>query len=394
MVPPAGQLSRPGHWKLPGRQHHVPFHAHSFPCGQLALEHFPAEHGAMTRLLQIQAAAILAVPCAAQEWNQLRPIPDPLGVAAPFAGVSGGALLVAGGANFPGKMPWNGGKKMWHDRVWLLDAPDRKWRDAGKLPRPLGYGVSVNHGDGVVCVGGSDAERHHADCFRLAWKNDALAVELLAPLPIALSGACGALTGDTLIIACGAEQPGEQAATNRAFALDLAAKTPAWLELLPIPGIPRIFASAAAHDGAFYVMGGAALAAGADGIIVRTWLREAWSYRSGQGWQRLADLPKPSVAAPSPAPVTHCAVFLIGGDHGSLVGFAPPEKHPGFPGSILRYDIAANSWSEAGKAPAPRATLPCVRWGEAFILPSGEVRPGVRSPQVWQWTGRAEASPK
>ena len=178
--------------------------------------------------------------------------------------MSGGALLVAGGANFPGGMPWDGGKKVWSDRVWVLEKPDGAWREAGRLPRALGYGVSVSARDSIVCAGGSDAERHHAEVFRLAWKGGALATEPLPPLPIALSGACGALVGDTFFIACGAEQPGELAATNRVFALDLSAKNPAWRELPPLPGKPRILATAAAHDGAhdgaFSIFGGALLA--------------------------------------------------------------------------------------------------------------------------------------
>ena len=321
-------------------------------------------------------------------WNQLPPIPDALGVAAPFAGVSNGALIVAGGANFPGKMPWEGGKKMWHDRVWVLDAPDGKWRDAGKLPRPLGYGVSVTHGGGVVCIGGSDAERHCEETFRLVWKAGALVVEPLPPLPITLSGSCGALAGDTLIVACGAEQPGEQAASSRAFALDLATKNPAWRELPPLPAAPRFLAAAAAHDGTFYLFGGASLAAGADGKIARTYLREAWSYRAEQGWLRLAYLPKPAVAAPSPAPFVGGKFFLLAGDDGSRASFQPLEKHPGFPKEIFAYDPAFNHWSEAGEVPAPRATVPCVEWRGAFIVPSGEVRPGVRSPEVWSFRSR------
>jgi len=57
-------------------------------------------------------------------WKPLPPIPDPVGVAAPFAGVSGGALIVAGGANFPDRPPWQGGTKVWHDAVWVLDKPE------------------------------------------------------------------------------------------------------------------------------------------------------------------------------------------------------------------------------------------------------------------------------
>ena len=328
--------------------------------------------------------------CAADTltWTQLPPLPDPLGVAAPFAGVSGGALLVAGGAKFPDKMPWEGGKKVWHDRVWVLNAPDGKWRAAGILPRALGYGVSVTHGDGMVCVGGSDADRHYADAFRLVWKDGALATQPLPPLPVALSGASGALAGDTLIVACGAEEPGEQAATNRAFALDLAAEKPAWRELPPLPGVPRLLAVAAAHDGAFYVFGGASLGANADGKIVRSYLREAWSYRADQGWKRIADLPRPCVAAPSPAPFVAGKLLLLAGDDSSRAGFQPVEKHPGFPKGILAYDPALDRWSEAGEVPAPRATLPCVGWRGDFIVPSGEARPGVRSPEVWSLRGQ------
>ena len=28
----------------------------------------------------------------------------------------------------------------------------------------------------------------------------------------------------------------------------------------------------------------------------------------------------------------------------------------------------------------------CVEWGKEFVIPSGEVRPGVRSPEVWAFS--------
>ena len=55
-------------------------------------------------------------------WKQLPPIPDREGFAGSYAGVSGNALLVAGGANFPDKRPWEGGTKIWYDRVFVLEA--------------------------------------------------------------------------------------------------------------------------------------------------------------------------------------------------------------------------------------------------------------------------------
>lgn len=38
---------------------------------------------------------------------------------------------------------------------------------------------------------------------------------------------------------------------------------------------------------------------------------------------------------------------------------------------------------DAAGVAAPRATVPCVEWRVAFIVPSGEMRRGVRSPEVW-----------
>src|SRR5512143_304145 len=61
------------------------------------------------------------------DWQQLRPLPDPLGVAGCFAGASGGALIVAGGANFPDGFPWQGGRKAWHRAVWVLTSPAGDW---------------------------------------------------------------------------------------------------------------------------------------------------------------------------------------------------------------------------------------------------------------------------
>ena len=62
------------------------------------------------------------------EWTQLPSIPDREGFAGPFAGVSGGALLVAGGANFPDKKPWEGGTKVWRTDPPPLPPFPREWR--------------------------------------------------------------------------------------------------------------------------------------------------------------------------------------------------------------------------------------------------------------------------
>ena len=340
--------------------------------------------------MTLTSSALLAGPITPRDWQPLPDLPDKLGLAGAFAGVSDGSLIVAGGANFPDKMPWEGGIKQWHDTVWTLDKPAGAWREAGRLPRPLGYGVSVTAPDGVVCAGGSDLHRHHGEAFRLSLKNGKLVTGMLPSLPIALANSCGAVAGGTLYVVGGNERPGEQECVNRAFTLDLGNKTAAWKEIEPLPGKGRFLCAAAEHQGALFILGGTTLQAGADGKMSRVYLKETWSYKPGRGWVRHADMLKPAVAAPTPAPVFQGRLLVLSGDDGSHWGFQPPDKPPGFPGAIQGYDVATDSWSTTGALPAGRAVLPCVQWRQAIVIINGEQRPGVRSPQVWMLRGRRE----
>ena len=329
--------------------------------------------------------AAVANAAEAPGWTRLPSLPDKEGFASMFAGVCGGALLAAGGANFPDKKPWEGGKKVWSDTVFVLERPEGAWKVAGKLPRPLGYGVSVSHGGGVVCVGGSDAAGHRAESFRLDWRAGQLETKPLPSLPRAVANMSWALLDDTLYVAGGIESPDSTSALKTFYALDLAAKLPAWREFEPWPGPARMLAAAAAQDGAFFLVSGADLSAGPDGKPVRTYLKDGYRYSPGKGWKCIADLPRAAVAAPAPAPTVGTTQFLvISGDDAAQLTIAPTE-HKGFPASVLAYDTRADRWTEVAPTPAPRATVPTVWWHGAWLVVSGEQRPGVRSPEVWRW---------
>ena len=80
------------------------------------------------------ALALLAAPSVARAddslaWRDLPPIPDAVGFAGSFAGTTSGALVVAGGANFPDRKPWEGGTKVWSDRVFVLERPGGQWAE-------------------------------------------------------------------------------------------------------------------------------------------------------------------------------------------------------------------------------------------------------------------------
>lgn len=335
-------------------------------------------------------AAVLmpGVLCAATAeslvWQPLPPLPDKLGFAGPFAGTHNGALLVAGGANFPGRPPWEGGAKVWYDTVFALEKTDGAWKIAGRLPRPLGYGVSLSTRSGVLCIGGSDAKRHYADAFLLRWEKGKIKRSPLPALPKPCANFCGAIFDHIIYVAGGIESPASTNALKTFWSLDISAVQPQWRELEPWPGPARMLAVAAVQGQSFFLVSGVELSGDAQGKPVRRYLRDAYRYQPGRGWKRLADLPRAAVAAPTPAPQLDRSAFLIlGGDDGALVNFIPPEQHPGFPKTILAYHADTDTWQPFGEMPIAHVTTTMTPWQGSYIMPSGELRPGVRSPRVW-----------
>lgn len=316
------------------------------------------------------------------QWQQLPSLPDPVGFGGPLAGSNGGALIVGGGSNFTNGMPWEGGAKSWYDTAFVLEQPAGKWKSGFKLPHVCAYAVSVTTPDGVVCVGGADAQKHLTNVFRLRWEDGKLQTRALAPLPLPVAYSCGAVVGHSVYIAGGTESPDATRALKKFLRLDL--KTGQWQELEPWPGPARMLAVAACVEGSFYLAGGADLAPDANGKPARTYLKDAYSFTPGKGWKALAAMPFPAVAAPTPAPNTGKAGFMIvGGDDGALLNFEPKSRHPGFPKRVLLYDAREDAWSVDSEVPASRATLPTAPWRGRVALISGEARPGVRSPEVW-----------
>ncbi len=253
--------------------------------------------------------------------------------------------------------------------------------------------VSVSYKQSVICVGGSNADGHYSESFRLMLvKNSSnekvLKIEPLPSLPITIANACGAIVGDTLYVAGGQQHADSPRTLINAWVMDLSSSEPQWREIEPLPTCGRMLSVAASFDGTFVLVGGVDLKTSDDGKAVRVYLSDAYRYRNGQGWQRLPEVPHPVAAAPSPAPADASGVYLIGGDDGTQVGVAP-DQHRGFRSSISFFDVATNQWRIQGAVIEPRVTVPCIQWNDGedgtdvWVIPSGEKRPGVRSPKVW-----------
>lgn len=359
---------------------------------------------------------------AAVDFAQLPELPPAVGQtqqagqAAPFAGVQGDALVVGGGANFPITMPWDGGTKVWWDDVFVLERGASAWL-AGKnikLPRPLAYGFSFSTPEGVVCVGGCDATQCYRDVFLLAWdaRRKELTTTVLPPLPAPLAFMAGAQLGSTIYV-LGGQQDMKQGLATRAFwALDLSKRGRAaefrWEELPAWPGPARVVPVAAAVGSRAYLFSGREPQPGHLAKI----LMDAFSFDpAARAWRKLAAPPRAMMAATASAVGEE--IWIFGGDDGKTFTRLESldleiavqrsrnatvdallaakrkilETHGGFARDILAYHPGRDAWRVVAHSPEPLpVTTIAVPWSGALVLPSGEVRPGVRTTAVLRVT--------
>ncbi|HCQ72934.1 MAG TPA: cyclically-permuted mutarotase family protein [Rikenellaceae bacterium] len=168
------------------------------------------------------SAVLLSGSCSSSEdgrisWGRLPDLPNPpsvseylsvpLGVSAPFMGLLGETLVVAGGCNFPDKPVADGGCKRFYDEIWALDLSGNAnaWKLVGHLPRALAYGCSVTTPSGIVCVGGNDSERSFAECFSLRWSADRseIVAHPLQSLPCTVDNSSTAFSSGSVFVAGG-----------------------------------------------------------------------------------------------------------------------------------------------------------------------------------------------
>ena len=334
------------------------------------------------------------------QWQELPDFPNALGVAGAFSGVSNGALIVAGGANFPEPLFKNGqinasARKVWWDEVYVLAKPDGQWQKHASLPRPLAYGASVSTSEGVVCIGGGDADKNYSDVFLLAWVNSKIERTALPALPKPCSNITAALLNTTIYVAGGQEQPHTKKAVKNFWALDLSQDSPRWMEHNPWPGPERILPVVAVQDGSFFIFSGCKLLADENGQISREYLTDGYRFTPGRGegsqgrWERIIDIPTPVTGAPTPAisaGQTH--ILVLGGDSGEYAArnLELMDRHPGFSKDILAYHTITDTWTKTGTLPAGHVTTTAVKWGDKIVIPSGEIRPGTRTPGILSGT--------
>ena len=323
-------------------------------------------------------------------WEELPDLPHTIGLGGVFAGVSNGALIVAGGANFPDKPAWKNGTKVWYDTVYVLtpENKDKKWLTGFKLKQPLAYGASVSTGDNLILIGGSDAESYHDGVTQLTWNPETQNIEQVSlpvlPQPLAYGDA--AKIGDKLYVA-GGQAIGSRENLSKVFwSLNLSDKEAGWEVLEPWDGPARRKAIVAAQNEGdktyLYIIGGETLINKGAGKVKPQPLTDGYRYTPRfKQWERITDAPHPVTAAPVLS-YGQSHILIFGGATGEFIDQILGDAHPGFSSDLLVYHTITNTWLSKDEIPISVVNAEAVAWGGGIALTSGEIRPGRRTPKV------------
>jgi cyclically-permuted mutarotase family protein len=333
------------------------------------------------------------------------------GLAGSIAGAHGNFVLVAGGANFEDGLPWRCGKKKYHDEIFLLEkiaSGNYSWKEvAEKLPYPIAYPACVSTSEGVVSIGGEDFDSPVNDVFQFSFQNGKVNRTSLPELPVATSSASAALIDSTIFVVGGLTLEG---ATSAFYSFDLNQQEKGWRVLPELPVALSHAVVVSQNDSTetcVYVLGGRNKT-----TEISTFLSSVWKYKpSIQKWSLESDIisdGKPlGLSAGTGIAVGSHHIVLFGGDPGiffnrtermnaALEKVSGEEKqklwnekdamltnHPGFSKDILAFNTLLKSWEKIGEmAKESPVTTTAFSWNGTIVIPSGEVRPGIRTPKV------------
>ncbi len=337
------------------------------------------------------------------------------GFAGAINGINNNVLIVAGGANFPNGMPWEGGKKFYSDHIYVLQKEGSQFiwnRDIkDTLPEPVAYCGVTSTDEGVVFIGGENGTGSSNRSYLLQWNiiNNRVDIKPLPDLPLALTNVSATNMGNVVYAAGGDEVHNS---SNSFFSLDLNDANPKWIKLADLP-IALANATAIVQEDAagkkIYIIGGRSKTASGISVLHNT--TYAFDLIKNE-WKKCADISDgkntTNLSAAAGVALNENKILIIGGDNGkvfhqievyiSQIAKAKTDEerdkltqakndliinHNGFDRSLLLYNTISNEWKKFGEYPYPaQVTTNAVKWGDDFVISNGEVKPGVRTPDV------------
>ena len=342
------------------------------------------------------------------------------GVSASYAALIDDNLLVAGGCNFPDKLGFEGGKKVFYDEILLFNKTQNQWQTIGKLPEAAAYGVSVAIPDGYLWIGGQTATHSLAICHKVQYtKEKGLNLTDFPALPEPLDNFAGTSVGSKVFVA-GGNASGK--ASNKVFYIDVATDKE-WKQLPDFPGDARVQPVLAAiekdNDTLLYILGGFF---GGDATKTPTMGEKVLAFSlKQQQWHEVALQENPnkeifSLTGATALAIDNRYIACFGGVNASLfintitylyhIGrdttltdearkqknydymshyMTQPIAYYKFNQECYLFDTHTKQWSVLDTQPDfARAGATLVGTPDEFYLIQGELKPGVRSPKTYK----------
>ena len=364
---------------------------------------------------------LLGFSCVGQETAKLEIIDFPqlpsenastesLGFAGMLGGTHQGVIIAAGGANFPEGLPWEGGKKVWSNTIYILE--NGQWRTSKEtLPSPLGYSASVSTEQGVLSIGGNNEVSVSDQVFLISYDKNINDIKIIEypklPEPLAFSSA---VVVDGFVYVVGGNSA--QGSTNAFYRMALK-DGQQWERLADFPGAPRALHCTAVQDTQthkkLFVIGGRNESAGEKSEPLTNYL--TYDFKD-QRWQDEGDVlinNKTRVLMGASAEgMGSMHILVYGGSDevlfdqletialdlgnvqndsisAALIGKRNDllNHHPGFSKDILAYNTITKKWFVYDQlSTALPVTALSFKNNDEFVIVSGEVSPGIRTSKV------------
>ena len=334
----------------------------------------------------ILAAGLVACHTETMKVTELKSIPDAAyakGVSAPFCGVVGDALVVAGGANFPDKSLLEGGAKRVYADIWAHT--DGEWAHVGVLPDSTAYGATFAVDGALVLAGGNVCGVTTDKVYELWLQGGAAVLRALPPLPEPMEQCGWTRDGDRLYLVGGVGTTAVYACTIGEYV---------WTRLADLPE-PLVQPVAFASGGSLYVWGGfnpETLEVSDKGLVISSEVEKSL-------WREAPSIPDGGTfVGATGATLPDGRLAVVGGVNRAIFARAlhnTPEdripylsKEPAeyqFRQAVYAFDPASGAWTLLGADPACALAGPgvAVRPAGGLYVAGGELKPGVRSPRIF-----------
>ncbi|MFT4156278.1 kelch repeat-containing protein [Parafilimonas sp.] len=345
----------------------------------------------------------------AMEWKLAGELPQAgKGLAGPATGVSNNRLIVAGGSNFPDGMPWLGGKKKYYSEGYIYNKANEDslvYNKSFSLPFNLAYAASCSTPKGIVVAGGENETGISNKVLLIEInKADSVITTYLPELPFAVTNAAIIYYNNKVYLAGGELS---NAVSDKLLMLDLNDTTKGW-QSLPHLMHPVSYAVMVTQfngiDTSIYLIGGRKKN---DNGISDLYAYTFEFNLNKNKWSQKQSLPY-TLSAGTGVAAGHHNIILFGGDKGII--FHKTEEiiaeintitdgtkkqqlieekkqlqssHPGFSKAVLAYNTIEDKWTAIDSIPftAP-VTTTAVKWNDMIFIPGGEIKAGVRTPQI------------